>query len=220
MKAQEFLWGVRFNNEKSWFLANKETYTEKVAKPMKELGQELWRLMEEKHSLGTRLHLSRIYRDARRLHGKGPYKDHLWLSLRSGGGDWTAYPTFYFEIYPETWAYGMVCSVGRADFMRAFRAAVQANPARFDALAEGLVRQGRFTLMGDEYKRPPGEAPTELSAPWFKKKFIWFCHEEMWNDAVCSPDLPRQVFEDMSAQVDFYKFFAEIAARVNSQEEK
>ena len=25
--------------------------------------------------------VSRIYRDARRLHGRGPYKDHLWFCV-------------------------------------------------------------------------------------------------------------------------------------------
>ena len=220
MKTQEFLWGIRLNNEKSWFAANKPTYLEKVYNPMKELGRELWRLMEAEHGLGTELHVSRIYRDARRLHGKGPYKDHLWLSLRLGAKDWTGTPTFYFEISPECWGYGLVCSFGRADFMRAFRAAVLANPAGFDAMAQGLIDHGNFVLAGDEYKKPPMEAPTELSAPWFKKKFIWFVHEEMWNDRVSAPDLAEQVFREMSREVELYKFFAQIAAQVNSQDEK
>ena len=36
--AVDFLWGIRFNNERSWFLAHKEEYLTLVDRPMRELG--------------------------------------------------------------------------------------------------------------------------------------------------------------------------------------
>ena len=71
--AVDFLWGIRFNNERSWFLAHKQEFLDLVDTPMKELGRQLWQAMEEEYpELGLNLHVCRIYRDARRLYGRGP----------------------------------------------------------------------------------------------------------------------------------------------------
>ena len=54
----------------------------------RELGAQTQALFSEKFpKLSLNLHVSRIYRDARRLHGRGPYKDHLWFTLRPPQAD-------------------------------------------------------------------------------------------------------------------------------------
>ena len=79
----DFLWGIRFNNERPWFEAHKGDYLQYLLQPTRELGAELYDYMTGKYpDLWLNLHVSRIYRDARRLFGRGPYKDHLWFSLR------------------------------------------------------------------------------------------------------------------------------------------
>lgn len=83
----DFLWGIRFNNERSWFLAHKEEYLRCLYQPTMELGAQAQALMGENFpKLALNLHVSRIYRDTRRLHGRGPYKDHLWFTLRPPPG--------------------------------------------------------------------------------------------------------------------------------------
>ena len=87
--AVDFLWGVRFNNERPWFEAHKQEYLDLVAAPLKELALQTQLAMLEKYpDLQLEVKVSRIYRDARRLHGRGPYKDHMWFVMRrpQGGG--------------------------------------------------------------------------------------------------------------------------------------
>ena len=36
-EASDFLWGIRFNNEREWFLDHKQTYLTQVQTPLKEL---------------------------------------------------------------------------------------------------------------------------------------------------------------------------------------
>ena len=106
--AIDFLWGIRFNNERGWFLAHKEEFLTLVDAPMRELAAQVSQAMtEEFPKLGLELKESRIYRDARRLFGRGPYKDHLWFSLRRRNENEGAEPSFYFEIAPEYYSYGM-----------------------------------------------------------------------------------------------------------------
>ena len=37
----QFLWGIRFNNERSWFQAHKEEYLNTLYRPMQDLGAHL-----------------------------------------------------------------------------------------------------------------------------------------------------------------------------------
>ena len=108
-KTIDFMWSLRFNNERSWFEAHKDEYKAVLDEPMHELAREVYSGFAAKYKeLDLRLHVSRIYRDARRLHGNGPFKDHLWFTLRQRDEEWTDKPVFWFELAPETWFYGWV----------------------------------------------------------------------------------------------------------------
>ena len=41
----DFMWGIRFNNERSWFEAHKEIYVKEFYEPMKELGDEVYEFL-------------------------------------------------------------------------------------------------------------------------------------------------------------------------------
>ena len=45
-------------------------------------------------------------RDARRLHGRGPYKDNLWFSIERPAELWSANTCLWFGLEPEGWSYG------------------------------------------------------------------------------------------------------------------
>ena len=75
----DFLWGIRLNNNRDWFTANKPSYVKNLYEPMKALGQDLSRLFEDKP--GNLVKVSRIYRDAR-MHPPEPYKESLWICIR------------------------------------------------------------------------------------------------------------------------------------------
>ena len=104
----DVFWGIRFNNDRAWFAEHKQEFQDAVMAPTKALAAELYDWFQADYpDLHLNLHISRIYRDARRLFGRGPYKDNLWLSVRTGEDDWTGRPTFYFEIAPDYYGYGM-----------------------------------------------------------------------------------------------------------------
>ena len=67
----EFLWELAFHNEKPWFEAHKEQFLRAVKEPFDALAKETLALMRQKHlDEPYCLHISRIYRDARRLFGR------------------------------------------------------------------------------------------------------------------------------------------------------
>ena len=125
----DFMWGIRFNNERGWFLAHKDDYQQHLLAPTRELGQAVYEgLSAALPQEPLILKVSRIYRDARRLHGQGPYKDHLWFCVRTGDQDWTGRPTFYFEIAPDYYSYGMGFWAASAALMTRYRQQIDRDP--------------------------------------------------------------------------------------------
>lgn len=148
----DFLWGIRFNNERGWFMAHKEDYQEHLLRPTRALGEQVYEALHEKYPKEPfMLKMSRIYRDARRLHGQGPYKDHLWFCIRTGDEDWTGRPTFYFEIAPDYYSYGMGFWSPKASLMEAYRKGIDEKPEELAKLVRRFNRQTHFVLAGPEY---------------------------------------------------------------------
>ena len=156
-ETSEFLWELSFNNERPWFQAHKEQFERCLNAPFKALAAETTELMQKNYpARAWRSHCSRIYRDARRLFGRGPYKDHLWFVLGGDEGHYNDGPAFWFEISAASWEYGVGFFDASPAEMEVFRAMVDANPARFGRLAEEAAHRRGLHILGPEYKRPKG----------------------------------------------------------------
>lgn len=215
----DFMWGIRFNNEREWFLAHKEDYQKHLLEPTRALGEQVYEglrgMLPHEPLL---LKVSRIYRDARRLHGRGPYKDHLWFCVRTGDKDWTGRPTFYFEIAPEYYSYGMGFWQARAELMELFRRDLQERPEEFGRLVRLFNRQREFVLTGDSYARSKGEV-SDLLRPWFQKKSLSLSHELPLDEKIFRPELAEEILAGFKILVPFYKYFAALCACVERKRE-
>ena len=208
----DFLWGIRFNNERPWFEAHKETYLSELYRPMKDLGAEIYEFLSEQRQNDPMVcRVSRIYRDARRLHGRGPYKDHLWFCIRTGDEDWTGRPTFYFEIAPDYYSYGMGFWSPKASLMEAYRKGIDEKPEELARLVRRFNRQEHFVLVGPEYARSRGEV-SALLRPWYQKKSVNLQHELPPDERIFSPELARDMIEGFEALMPFYKYFDRLCA--------
>ena len=83
-KTVDFFWDIRFNNSREWFHPRKEQFNDYIMTPTKALSGELYDWLTQTYpDLHLNLHISKIYRDARRLFGRGPLKDHIWFSFQN-----------------------------------------------------------------------------------------------------------------------------------------
>ena len=205
-KTLDFLWGIRFNNDRSWFAAHKEEYLQHLYQPTMELGETVYdRFTEKFPELGLNLHVSRIYRDARRLHGRGPYKDHLWLTLRPANDVWSPLPVFWFEITPDGWSYGVGFWNASPQTMAVLRRDIDEHPERLMKLVRRLQKDGRFSLMGQDYARSKGE-PSPLLTPWYNKKTLSIGCERPFDSLVQSPELLDALSDGFAFLVPYYKY--------------
>lgn len=208
-KTGSFLWELAFNNERPWFLAHKQEFEDLVNIPFKNLAQETFKLMElEYPRLDVRLHVSRIYRDARRLFGRGPYKDHLWFSIKASTVLLEG-PMFWFEIGAADYSYGMGFYSASPAQMEAFRRSIDANPARFERVAKQVESQG-FSLTGEQYKRAKGSFDSDIINRWYNRKRIGLEKSfDLGGDAY-SEELPRILADAFSKLMPMYEYFMEV----------
>lgn len=107
-KTVDFFWQIRFNNSREWFQPRKDEFNAVIMQPTKELANELFGWFQENYpDLHLNLHISRIYRDARRLFGRGPLKDHIWFSFQNEIDKRAEAPCFWFELGCDGYGYGM-----------------------------------------------------------------------------------------------------------------
>lgn len=216
-KSSDFFWELNFNNERPWFLEHKEQFEELINKPFKELAKDTFELMEQRFpDLDLRLHISRIYRDARRLFGRGPYKDHLWFSIKGCDGLLEG-PTFWFEIGAADYSYGMGFYSATAAHMEAFRRMIDANPARFERIAIAIDKNKSFKISGEEYRRPKGDHG-ELINKWYNRKRLGVeCSFDFGGDAL-SERLPYIIVDCYEQLMPLYKYFIEFYNVVEREE--
>ncbi|MBU5625794.1 DUF2461 domain-containing protein [Oscillibacter sp. MSJ-2] len=204
----DFMWGIRFNNEKPWFEANKQTYLDHFYTPMRYLADEVYAHLSEKcPDYGLICRVSRIYRDARRLFGRGPYKDHLWFSVERPGGAWSVQPCFWFELGPESWGYGLGYYSAQPVTMMKLRARMDANPAPMEKLTRSLSRQSEFQIEGEEYKKPKAQAPSALLAPWYRKKNFSISHNEALSEELFHRQLLDRLIRGYDFLIPYYGYF-------------
>lgn len=209
----DFLWGIRFNNERAWFEAHKETYLTQLYRPMQDLGGEIFQFIRQQRPDYPLVHkTARIYRDARRLRGRGPYKESLWFSVEEPSELWTAKPTFWFELMSEGWTYGMGYYLPKPLTMAKLRARLDQDPAPMEKLARALAGQDEFALDATVYKRPKGPAPSPLLEPWYQARSFSICHTGKLSEELFCRDIVERLEKGFGFLLPFYDYFVTLDA--------
>lgn len=204
----DFMWGIRFNNERTWFEAHKQIYLDHFYRPMQELGAEIHAfLREQRPDYDLILKVTRIYRDARRLHGRGPYKESLWFSVEEPSEQWTAKPTFWFELMPEGWTYGMGYYLPKAVTMAKLRSRINRDPKTMEVLTRALGKQDEFVLETEDYKRPKGPAPSPALEPWYRAKTFSIGHTDKLTEELFSSAVADHLKRGYTFLLPYYDYF-------------
>ncbi len=203
----DFLWGIRMNNRRDWFLEHKQDYVNYLYEPMKALGKDLFQPFLDK--TGNVLKVSRIYRDAR-LHHPLPYKESLWICIRKYLDWWAEHPCLYFEVCPEGVSYGFFLWRPKPAVMENFRKQIAAQPRKFLKLIRDTEKATGLTITAETYKRPK-EAPTPALAPYFAWKGTIGCTVSIEpGEDMFGPQLGRQALELFQKLTPLYEFFSQI----------
>lgn len=200
----DFLWGIRMNNNREWFLANKQQYVKTLYEPMKALGAELFQPFLDKP--GELLKVSRIYRDAR-LHHPLPYKESLWICIRQDVDWWGENPCLYFEINPEGVDYGFFIWKPRPAAMKEFRKAIAAKPKEFLTMIRNVEAATQQSITAQMYKHPEKCENPDLERFYLWKAQIGCTRHEDFSEDTFGPGLAERVSDYFQKLTPLYDYF-------------
>ena len=209
-EALKFLRGLKKNNNRDWFEANKQVYLDSVKAPMEELVTAVSAAIARfapAYVTDPKKAIFRIYRDTRFSPDKTPYKTHTGalfgradLPKNQGGA-------FYFHISSnEVGIAGGVYSVG-SDQLLALRSHFAGNYEQFRKLtsSKGLVNAAG-EIRGDRLARAPkGFAPDHPAIDLLRGK-QWYFWRELDPKTAEKPEVFGEVvsrFERMLPVVEF-----------------
>ena len=205
----DFLWGIRMNNNRDWFLEHKKQYVDTLYTPMKELGQVLFQPFLERP--GSILKVSRIYRDAR-LHHPLPYKESLWCCIRQDVDWWAENPCLFFEIRPEGVSYGFSLWRPKTATMEAFRRKITADPQAFLELLRQTGVSTGIPVTAETYKRPKTTDNPALT-PYFAWKADVSCiRNEEVGESLFGPALGDRARAMIEQLIPIYDYFNQVTA--------
>ena len=210
----EFLISLKYNNNKSWFEEHRQDYNGHVLNPFKSLTAELAGFMLE---LDPQLEvtpavsktISRIYRDTRFSKDKSPYRSNVWITFKRPIQDWKECPSYYFEITPDFYRYGMGYYVAAKQTMLRFRQKLDERPEEFLQTIE-FYKSGKFELEGDSYKRLlDGEKPTEI-IDWYQKKTFYLACNRKLDKLLFSKELVDEIKTGFAELAPLYNYLWDI----------
>ena len=205
----DFLWGIRMNNNREWFLEHKKDYVNHLYEPMKALGKDLFQPFLDK--TGNLLKVSRIYRDAR-MHHAVPYKESLWICIRRDVEWWAENPCLYFEICPEGVSYGLIWWHPKPSMLEDFRKAVAAKSKEFLKLMEKTEKDTGIPITAELYKRSKMPPIPELSPYYDWKGKIACVVDEPVSEKMFGPDLGKRAGEFLEKLIPLYEYLNQFSA--------
>lgn len=209
-RAMDFLLELSVNNQRPWFSEHREEFEAVLHRPFKELAEETCGLMRERFpDCGFCVHVSRIYRDARRLFGRGPYHDHLWFSLQREDCRHQG-PMLWFEFGLSGTSHGLGYWERSAQQAAAFRRKIDSDPKRFEELLLAVPDRERSRLWGDEYKRPKGSYNAVID-PWYNRKQASIGYDDYFGGQLFTDRLPGLLAGSFGGLMGLYHYMMEAA---------
>lgn len=206
--AFRFFLELGFNNEKSFFDANRERCRAIVQNPMRALANELIPAAREiDPAFDTRLSIlvSRMNRDTRFSKDKRPYRDHAWIGFRRAETRTSESFCLYFEIEPGGYGYGMGMYDANPALMKPFRERALARPQQLLGLSQALLDKG-FNVQGELFGRDRHPSAPEQIKPYVNRKGISWCFFSKEIEKTFSREIFVETREAFELMKPLYRF--------------
>ena len=204
----EFFMAIRFNNNRAFFLENRDWYLRAVREPSLALAQELAPAVEKLDAdLERRPHrvVSRINRDVRFSRDKSPYRDYIWLAFRRPGEARDTTLGVYFDLSDTGASYGMGFYRENRGVMDALRERMRAVPEELLSLYRPLrVEFALHTNAAKRIKLPENLSP-ELT-DWYAAKGFYLEREITDFDLIRSPALAEEIRGGYARLAPLYRY--------------
>ena len=212
-----FLKNLRNNNNRDWFLEHKPEYQQFVLEPLRSMAENLKGEMEGFDPLlktDPKRVVSRIYRDTRFTNDKSPYKTAGFILWRRPIDDRMEAPTYFFEITPDDYRFGVGTFDPSAKVMANFRLLLEQDPGAFEQILS-WINWKQFTLINIPYKRPfPNTLPDALQ-PYYQSKSFYLSSERTPDKLLYSNRLCKTMADEFMRLKPMYDFLWKVKSQAD-----
>jgi uncharacterized protein (TIGR02453 family) len=202
----QFLVELRFNNERTWFNANKPRYEQNVRRPMLRfigalmapLGKTSPRFLADPRPVGGSMF--RIYRDTRFSNDKTPYKPYASAQFRHRDLDKDVHgPGYYLHLEPGDCSLSAGIWLPDTEPLKRIRQAIVNRPLQWKKIRT-------LPLWGEALKRPPkGFNPEHPYIEDLKRKhFITWV--DFTDQEVCGQDFMEKFIKGVRKMEPLMEF--------------
>ncbi|MGH7740289.1 MAG: DUF2461 domain-containing protein [bacterium] len=210
-----FLKTLKRNNNRPWFLKNKEKYERLVRNPMLDfigqLGPSLRKISPHLvvDNSPTRGSMFRIYRDARFSKDKTPYKTHVAARFPISRQREIHTPGYYLHLEP-----GQVFSGGGvwrpdAPALAQIRDYLLNHPREWKAILSNKTFMKFCSPEGDKLQRPPKGYPVDHELIEYLKLKDFVFYTAFTEKQACSPDFMKRLVEAYAAAEPYMRFLTQ-----------
>ncbi len=209
-EALGFLEGLKANNTREWFAANKTIYERHLKEPGKQFAGDVATAL---HGLTGQSHSSKIFRthrDVRFSKDKTPYNAHLHIAFTPEGQAGQP-PMWFFGLSPGKLSLG--CGVFQYDktALAAFRTAM-AGPqgAELLKLTAELQGAGIWVSEPDLKRVPSGFDKDHPNQDALRRKGYSAWIDRADHESVIRPDLVRRSIDDFRRLLPVYRLLSPV----------
>lgn len=197
-----FLRELQANNNREWFMANKDRYTALQAQFntfVDELIHEISRFDSSVTGLTAKDCTYRIYRDVRFSADKSPYKTHMGAFICPGGKK-SGYSGYYFHIGTggEGYPYGHMLATGDycsdPKVLQVLREDIVGGGGDFDDIVRSVAPTFVLDREGSLKRNPKGFEQETQYTEYLRLKAYCLLHTPT-NEFVCADNLAPRVAE-------------------------
>lgn len=162
-----FLQELSENNNRNWFMQNKQRYETDVLTPalnyISAMSELLAKISPQFNAVPKRIggSLMRIYRDTRFSKDKTPYKTNIGIHFRHRLGKDMHAPGYYIHIAPDEIFIGIGTWHPPSDALLKIREYIVEQPKRWLTARDDKIFRKEFNLYGDKLKLAPRGFPKD-----------------------------------------------------------
>jgi uncharacterized protein (TIGR02453 family) len=202
----QFLKKLKKNNNREWFLKNKQQYEDALKIPLQNIIIELGKLLAshaKNIQFDPKKSIFRINRDVRFSNNKEPYKTNIAAALVSPHlNKKEEHPGLYINIEPGNCFIGGGLYMPSSEQLRKIRTLLNKEPKTFEKIISGpLVKKHFGGLSGDKLKKAPrGISPDHPNIENLKFKQFYFIKKFKDTDFQ-KADLAKTVHKEFIAMM-------------------
>lgn len=204
----------KFNDSKDFYESVKEDIKRMSIVPMRQLASdmsdELFRIDPKMNLIPTKM-VSRIRRDTRFSKNKEMYRANVWCMFMRDKHQWNNFPCMWFEIFPDSYSFGIAMFRFDARGLEAFREKLAVESVRFKKALASAEITGAIPTIETFKKDKPGieRVPDELRCYYNAKDFGFIFHSTDMS-VVIDGSVKQELIYAVRAFEPLYKFMIEI----------